>query len=375
MIITSQIDMDFQQQKAPQEIKAVQYDANTRRVAISCYDNGEPADLSEVSHTVVHSRNADGTVSLYDTTQAGEQAVSIDGNVVTVVLDPSICAAPGKASVVVTLLNDQHDQLGIFPFAVQVSPCPVDYGETASGNYFNLLNQTITDLYDGVQALVDQNSAQIDRLQELGGITDVTLAGASIVSDLVATIPEATSETDGYMTAEQAEKLSNAVTDIALGTSDATLGKTGSVVTIPEATSETDGFMTTDQVTKVANAVTDIKVDGTALTKTNGAVNLPAATESNPGVMTAEQVTALTTAQADATAALGQLVKVHVQGTTDMYGKISLPDSKIYPLAALSNTFAITGEYNLRVVNVSTDSAILAKNTAVDFWIIGLKKG
>ena len=57
-----------------------------------------------------------------------------------------------------------------------------------------------------------------------------------------------------------------------------------------------------------------------------------------------------------------------------MYGKIALPDSTIYPLAALSNTFAITGEYNLRVVNVSTDSAVLAKNTTVDFWIVGLKK-
>ena len=79
-------------------------------------------------------------------------------------------------------------------------------------------------------------------------------------------------------------------------------------------------------------------------------------------------------AQADATAALAKLVKVRVQGTTDTYGKISLPDSTIYPLAALSNTFAITGEYNLRVVNVSTDSAVLAKNTAVDFWIVGMKK-
>ena len=207
MIITSQIDMDFQQQKAPQEIKAVQYDANTRQVAISCYDNGEPVDLSEVSRGVVHSRNADGTVSLYDTTQAGEHAVSIAGNVATVILDPSICAAPGKASVVVTLLNEQQDQLGIFPFAVQVSPCPVDYGETESSNYFNLLNQTIADLYDGVQDLVNRNAAQIEQLQTLGGITDVTLAGTSIVSNLVATIPEATSETDGFMTAEQVNAL------------------------------------------------------------------------------------------------------------------------------------------------------------------------
>ena len=337
MIITSQIDMDFQQQKAPQEIKAVQYDANTRQVAISCYDNGEPVDLSEVSTCVVHSRNADGTVSLYDTTQSGEPAVSIAGNVATVILDPSICAAPGKASVVVTLLNDQQDQLGIFPFFVQISPCPVDYGETESSNYFNLLNQTITDLYDGVQALVDQNAAQIEQLQNHGGILDVTLAGTSIVSNLVATIPEATGDADGFMTADQVRVLEAHTERIS--------GLTSGLSTVEIAV---------DSAASAASAAQSTA--DTAVSKADAAQ------------------TAADAAQSDATKALGKLVKVRVQGTTDMYGKISLPDSTIYPLAALSNTFAITGEYNLRVVNVSTDSAILAKNTAVDFWIIGLKK-
>lgn len=337
MIITSQIDMDFQQQKAPQEIKAVQYDANTRRVAISCYDNGEPADLSEVSHTVVHSRNADGTVSLYDTTQAGEQAVSIDGNVVTVVLDPSICAAPGKSSVVVTLLNDQHDQLGIFPFAVQVSPCPVDYGETASGNYFNLLNQTITDLYDGVQALVDQNSAQIDRLQELGGITDVKLAGASIVSNLVATIPEATSETDGFMTAEQVRVLEAHTERI----SGLTSGLSAVEIAVDSAASSASA----------AQSTADSAVDAAY----------------------AAQSTA-DSAQSDATKALGRLKTVHLSGKTNTYGVINMPDTTVYPLAALSRNFMISGNQNsVRVVNIQTTSVALATNTDVDFDVLGMK--
>ena len=57
-----------------------------------------------------------------------------------------------------------------------------------------------------------------------------------------------------------------------------------------------------------------------------------------------------------------------------MYGVIDLPDSTIYPLAALSNKFMISGDYNLRVVNITTDDVVLAKNTDVDFWIVGLKK-
>lgn len=139
--------------------------------------------------------------------------------------------------------------------------------------------------------------------------------------------------------------------------------------------------MAVDRIARVMAAnsmkrdvVTEVKLDGAALVKTNGAVEIPAATGEQTGVMTAAQAAALEQVQLDVQEALGKLVLVRVQGTTDMYGKISLPDSTIYPLAALSNTFAITGEYNLRVVNVSTDSAVLAKNTAVDFWIVGLKK-
>ena len=139
--------------------------------------------------------------------------------------------------------------------------------------------------------------------------------------------------------------------------------------------------MAVDRIARVMAAksmkrdvVTEVKLDGAALVKTNGAVEIPAATGEQTGVMTAAQAAALEQVQLDVQEALGKLVLVRVQGTTDMYGKISLSDSTIYPLAALSNTFAITGEYNLRVVNVSTDSAVLAKNTTVDFWIVGLKK-
>ena len=139
--------------------------------------------------------------------------------------------------------------------------------------------------------------------------------------------------------------------------------------------------MAVDRIARVMAAnsmkrdvVTEVKLDGAALVKTDGAVEIPAATGEQTGVMTAAQAAALEQVQLDVQEALGKLVLVRVQGTTDMYGKISLPDSTIYPLAALSNTFAITGEYNLRVVNVSTDSAVLAKNTEVDFWIVGLKK-
>ena len=139
--------------------------------------------------------------------------------------------------------------------------------------------------------------------------------------------------------------------------------------------------MAVDRIARVMAAnsmkrdvVTEVKLDGAALVKTDGAVEIPAATGEQTGVMTAAQAAALEQVQLDVQEALGKLVLVRVQGTTNMYGVIDLPDSTIYPLAALSNKFMISGDYNLRVANITTDDVVLAKNTEVDFWIVGLKK-
>ena len=139
--------------------------------------------------------------------------------------------------------------------------------------------------------------------------------------------------------------------------------------------------MAVDRIARVMAAksmkrdvVTAVKLDGAALAKTDGEVEIPAATGEQTGVMTAAQAAALEQVQLDVQEALGQLVLVRVQGTTNMYGVIDLPDSTVYPLAALSNKFMISGDYNLRVANITTDDVVLAKNTEVDFWIVGLKK-
>lgn len=78
-------------------------------------------------------------------------------------------------------------------------------------------------------------------------------------------------------------------------------------------------------------------------------------------------------AQADATKALNKFKTLNISGTTNMYGVINMPDTSYYPIASLSRSFAICGDNNsIRVLNVTTDSAVLAKNTKVNFTIIGM---
>lgn len=78
-------------------------------------------------------------------------------------------------------------------------------------------------------------------------------------------------------------------------------------------------------------------------------------------------------AQADATKALSKFKTLNISGTTNMYGVISMPDTSYYPIASLSRSFAICGDHNsIRVLNVTTDSVVLAKNTKVNFNIIGM---
>lgn len=80
-------------------------------------------------------------------------------------------------------------------------------------------------------------------------------------------------------------------------------------------------------------------------------------------------------AQAEATTALGKFVTVAINGTTNTYGVINMPDNSVYPVASLSRSYAICGDHNsIRVLNVTTDNAVLAKNTSVNFTILGMKR-
>lgn len=80
-------------------------------------------------------------------------------------------------------------------------------------------------------------------------------------------------------------------------------------------------------------------------------------------------------AQADATKALSKFKTINISGTTNQYGVISMPDTSYYPIASLSRTYSINGDNNsIRVLNTTTDTAVLAKNETVNFNIIGMKR-
>lgn len=78
-------------------------------------------------------------------------------------------------------------------------------------------------------------------------------------------------------------------------------------------------------------------------------------------------------AQADATKALSKFKTLTISGKTDAYGKISMPNTSYYPIASLSRDYTITGDNNtVRVLNTTTDAPVIAKNTTVNFNIIGM---
>lgn len=78
-------------------------------------------------------------------------------------------------------------------------------------------------------------------------------------------------------------------------------------------------------------------------------------------------------AQADATKALSKFKTINISGTTNQYGVINMPNTNYYPIASLSRTYAINGDHNsIRVLNTTTDTAVLAKNATVNFNIIGM---
>lgn len=86
----------------------------------------------------------------------------------------------------------------------------------------------------------------------------------------------------------------------------------------------------------------------------------------------AAQTTA-NTANTNATKALNKFKTLTISGKTDTYGKIAMPDKSYYPIASLSRDYTINGDNNaVRVLNTTTDAPVIAKNTTVNFNIIGM---
>lgn len=137
-MVISSINVDLTRLTPAPIAYAKQGDANTRYIAVSLFDDGEPYTIPAGMAAAFRLAKPDGTFCFYDN-ENGEAAVTTSGNVATILLAEQALTAAGKGYAEVNLY-DANGKLTSFTFIldIQASVLPDD---AISTNYVSFLTE------------------------------------------------------------------------------------------------------------------------------------------------------------------------------------------------------------------------------------------
>lgn len=124
MNVTSKISVDLTRQNIGARVNSVQGDGNTRSVDISLLADGKPWTPPDGVEAAIAYKQPGGTKGLYNKLADGTQAISISGNVATVILAPQMLTASGTVQASLVFNDANLNRLTTFPFTVSVAPNP-----------------------------------------------------------------------------------------------------------------------------------------------------------------------------------------------------------------------------------------------------------
>ena len=179
MNVTSKISVDLTRQNVGQRVNAVQGDGNTRQVEITLLSGGIPWTPPDGAEAAIAYMQPGGTKGLYNKLADGTAAISITGNVATVILAPQMLTASGTVQASLVFNDQQLNRLTTFPFAVSVTSNPAA-GAQKTEDYIRL--QWLEDKLD-------------EYLKKYEGLTDDAIV-RRIVDDYLTANPPTVEETD-----------------------------------------------------------------------------------------------------------------------------------------------------------------------------------
>lgn len=175
MNITTNITLDLSAPSFPPVVDAVQYDSDTRYIAITITDNGSPWDIPTGTIGIVNIQKPDGTVCFYEDDANNEPAVTFDANVATCLLVPQALTVAGEAYCDLSLYNANSQKITTFFFRLQVQAAAVPDDAITSTNYYNILTQEIAAALGAAQAVIDLTvSAQTLEPSQPASVTKTT---------------------------------------------------------------------------------------------------------------------------------------------------------------------------------------------------------
>ena len=137
MQVTTKITVDLTRQNVGQRVNAVQGDGNTRYAEITLLSGGVPWTPPDGVEAAIAYIQPSGTKGMYNLLADGTAAISISGNVVTVILAPQMLTVSGTVQASLVFNDQQLNRLTTFPFSVQVVSNPA-YGAQKTGDYIRL---------------------------------------------------------------------------------------------------------------------------------------------------------------------------------------------------------------------------------------------
>lgn len=124
MQVTTKITVDLTRQNVGQRVNAVQGDGNTRLVEITLLSGGAPWTPPDGVEAAIAYMQPSGTKGMYNLLADGTAAISITGNVATIVLAPQMLTVSGTVQASLVFNDAQLNRLTTFPFAVSVASNP-----------------------------------------------------------------------------------------------------------------------------------------------------------------------------------------------------------------------------------------------------------
>ena len=246
MNVTSKISVDLTRQNVGQRVNAVQGDGNTRYVEITLLAGGVPWTPPDGMEAAIAYMQPSGTKGMYNLLADGTSAISITGNVATVILAPKMLTVSGTVQASLVFNDSQLNRLTTFPFAVSVTSNPAA-GAQKTEDYIRL--QWLEDKLDEYVKKITEGIVPGGAVSSVNGKTGAVVLTAGDVHALpddtvIPTVPEKVSafENDaGYLTEHQ--DISGKVDKVAgkgLSTHDYDNAAKAKVDAIPEDPKYTD---------------------------------------------------------------------------------------------------------------------------------------
>ena len=157
MQVTTKISVDMARPNLGVRVNAVQGDCNTRFAKLVLLARGSAWSPPDGVEAAIAYCQPDGHKGLYNKLADGTDAISISGNVVTIILAPQMLTVSGTVQAALVFNDAQLNRLTTFPFSVSVASNPAS-GAQKTEDYLRLkwLEDKLDEYVDGLNGTIGE---------------------------------------------------------------------------------------------------------------------------------------------------------------------------------------------------------------------------